>query len=98
MRLDQGETVDSEGWGPAALADLRRWIEMPPELRQEILQRMSSYVPPTQGQLDTQCTWLDRDTRVCKHHLHRPQVCRDFEVGCQQCLDWRDHYHDSIRS
>ncbi len=35
------------------------------------------------------CIWLDKENGGCKHYGDRPQKCRDFEVGCSECLAWR---------
>ena len=31
------------------------------------------------------CSWLDRDTLLCKHYADRPQECRDFAPGSREC-------------
>ena len=81
--------------GPAAKADLERWVRMPGKLRKELLEEIRSY-QPVDGELDAACIWLDPATRLCKHHEHRPQVCRDFDIGCQQCVAWRRVYQHEI--
>ena len=35
------------------------------------------------------CAWFDWATRQCRHYDHRPEVCREFEVGCDACVDLR---------
>lgn len=35
------------------------------------------------------CCWLDTEHRVCRFYGDRPQVCRDFEVGCLDCRHLR---------
>ena len=35
------------------------------------------------------CGWFDLVTGQCRHHEHKPEVCRDFEVGGGGCLDFR---------
>jgi Fe-S-cluster containining protein len=37
----------------------------------------------------TPCTWLDPDTRRCRHYEYRPIACRQFEVGGTDCRDAR---------
>ena len=88
--------TEIEELGPAASADLTRWEQMPEELRADLLETILAYTPPAKGELDQACIWLHPDTRLCMHHKSRPQVCRDFEIGCQQCLDWRSHYHEEV--
>jgi Fe-S-cluster containining protein len=36
------------------------------------------------------CIWWDQHTRKCKHYEIRPSICRDFEVGAEDCLRFRD--------
>jgi len=38
------------------------------------------------------CLWFDVETRKCKHHQWRPQVCRNYQVGCESCLNERRPY------
>ena len=37
----------------------------------------------------TPCGWLNMVTRQCRHYEHRPEVCRDFEVGSTPCVGMR---------
>jgi len=78
------------------------WHQLPDDLKQAWLAHVETYELPTYGDtLDTfdgPCTWLDVDTRMCKHHQYRPNVCRDFETGNPECLQWRDVYQDRIKS
>ncbi|MGI9465925.1 MAG: YkgJ family cysteine cluster protein [Rubripirellula sp.] len=68
------------------------WLDMPDSLKQELRHYIENYQPPTEGELDGPCVWYDAASRRCKHHEHRPQVCRDFSVGGKGCLEWRSHY------
>ncbi len=68
------------------------WLNMPDDLKAELLQQMESYVRPLSGELDGICCWYDAQLQRCKHHEHRPNVCRDFQIGSQDCLGWRDVY------
>jgi Fe-S-cluster containining protein len=36
------------------------------------------------------CFWLDVETRQCRHYEQRPEICRDFAVGGEACLLWRE--------
>ena len=87
---------------PAYLHDLERqpdepnWTTLPSELKEQLLDYIANYQSPEDGELDGPCIWLDLDSRRCKHHEHRPKVCRDFAVGSQGCLDWRAHHQDRI--
>jgi Fe-S-cluster containining protein len=35
------------------------------------------------------CLWYDEQTKGCRFYEHRPQVCREFEIGSHSCLGWR---------
>ena len=35
------------------------------------------------------CIWFDEGTRKCKHYNLRPDMCRDFELGGENCHSWR---------
>lgn len=98
IAASRGQEIDSRELGPAAIKDLERWVEMPPIRQQEILSAMQDYQSPSEGELDSACIWLDPTSRLCRHHLHRPQVCRDFEIGCKQCHGWRNHYRELIQT
>lgn len=34
------------------------------------------------------CLWLTPDGR-CGHYEIRPEICREFELGCEECLEMR---------
>jgi len=38
------------------------------------------------------CVWLDRETMQCRHYAYRPEVCRDFQPGSEDCREWRRSY------
>jgi Fe-S-cluster containining protein len=38
---------------------------------------------------DGWCAALDRNTLLCTIYSRRPQTCRDFAVGSDECLDER---------
>lgn len=48
------------------------------------------------GVKDTPCTWLDEETRQCRHYEYRPDVCRDYEMGEFDCQLARSQYQDII--
>lgn len=35
------------------------------------------------------CLWLDVRTGRCREHHYRPNICREFEVGCERCNELR---------
>ena len=76
------------------------WHNLPPHLKEELEAYIADYQAPNYGTtLDTfdgPCIWLDIETRLCKNHTVRPNVCRDFETGNPDCLQWRETYADRI--
>jgi len=70
----------------------KAWLEMPEELKQELLDYIHNYHSPVDGELDGPCVWYDAEGRRCKHHEHRPEVCQNFAVGGKGCLEWRSYY------
>lgn len=87
-----------QGWTREELTNGVRgeehWHKLPEDLRNEWLEFVEIY--QRDGELDGPCFWLDTTTRQCKHHNHRPNVCRDFEIGSKLCREWRDHYRSEI--
>lgn len=61
--------------------DALRVLQLPPEAVEAIRTR-----PVGDG---LPCCWLDPETKRCRWHEHRPQICRDFEPGSQACAGWR---------
>lgn len=43
------------------------------------------------------CCWLDTKSRRCRYYEHRPQICREFEVGSFECREWRLSYPPESR-
>ena len=39
--------------------------------------------------LGNPCIWFDEQTRKCIHHADRPNVCREFVIGEEDCLEIR---------
>jgi len=39
------------------------------------------------------CLWFDAEMRRCRHYEHRPDICREFEIGSKECLAWRQRYN-----
>lgn len=77
------------------------WHALPEDLRADWVAFVESYQTPEYGDsvdtFDKACIWFDMNSRQCRHHQYRPQVCRDFEAGSKQCQEWRNHYRDQIR-
>lgn len=59
------------------------WKKLPRELKRELLEYLESIT----DDFGKPCIWLQPDG-TCKHYHHRPQVCRDFERGSQDCLEF----------
>lgn len=36
------------------------------------------------------CAWFDMVTRRCRHYEHRPKICRDFDMGGDDCRRMRE--------
>ena len=72
------------------------WHLLPVNLKTDWLEYVERY--PHENDLDGPCFWLDRETRKCRHHEFRPNVCRDLRIGSQLCRQWRIHYRELIHS
>lgn len=73
--------------------DGERWLKTPKKYRELVfryLDRLSDDDDPTNG--EGPCCWLDEETQQCFAHRWRPNICRDFQVGCDECYGWRDDY------
>ncbi len=58
------------------------WQALPQALKEQV----NTYIESLQeDDLGQPCIWLDLETRRCQHYEHRPQMCRDFEVGGEHC-------------
>jgi Fe-S-cluster containining protein len=81
-----------------ALPAEQAWVDLPEHLKRELdeylarrrlrwlagkLEMDSDYGEP--------CIWLEPDG-TCRHYDHRPLVCRDFEVGGEDCLRFRSEH------
>lgn len=98
VKQDPGRRLDLQTGNPGE----SYWHAMPEDLRSEWEAFVAGYEVPDYGDdldsFDGPCFWLDLETRQCKHHQYRPQVCRDFDAGSSECHQWRDHYRDKILS
>ena len=71
------------------------WQTLPSDLKQEWQKFVAGYKRP--GELDGPCFWFDMETGQCRHHEVRPRVCRDFETGSKECLEWRREYRELVK-
>jgi len=65
---------------------------MPGELRAELRDYFAGIQDGTVEEREAAglaCLWFDPDRRRCRHYHHRPSVCREFEVGGADCVNWR---------
>jgi Fe-S-cluster containining protein len=65
----------------------------PDDLPAELVAELDAYYAECERTGDWRdeqpCFWLDLETRRCKHYRYRPDICQDFEVGSEACLEWR---------
>lgn len=82
--------VDGE-WRPidGAEEDFALLMAAPEEARRLKAQRLFEPLDVTPE--EAPCVWLDEGGR-CRFYAHRPTVCRDFELGSEDCLRVRRLY------
>lgn len=62
---------------------------LPPELKAELqllADRFDRTGWPSSGE---PCVWFDAETKGCRHYDYRPDICQDFELGGESCLEIR---------
>lgn len=86
----------SNSWDEAFWADTndyQHWLDMPEPLRAGLRSYYQAMwrkeIPDRTLDGKTPCLWYDAEARRCRHYEHRPQVCREFEVGEEDCLRLR---------
>jgi Fe-S-cluster containining protein len=78
-----------ELYGPEMSEEAWEHLEQEhPQLAQEIQLARERCRFKREGEMGP-CSWYDPETRRCKHHELRPQICRDFEPGSEDCLRFR---------
>ena len=91
---DNGDIAFHEKHNPGDLARVR---VLPEELKQELRDYSEHLKVKKLGHPNNDiCIWFDEEIRKCKHHDLRPDTCREFEVGDEGCLSWREEYADNI--
>jgi Fe-S-cluster containining protein len=63
---------------------------IPAELQREVIEAQK-----VEAELTAQrrpCIWHDPKTMKCIHHDHRPNICREFEIGGELCLEIRERF------
>lgn len=74
--------------------DAKLWRSMPADLRQTLdiyFQSVSEGLIEDRELQADPCIWYDQVTRRCSHHEWRPEACRAFEAGGDDCLGVRDY-------
>ncbi len=74
-------------YGGSSQDDFLRLMVAPAEARQAIVDRLNASYDDVPD--ESPCAWLDLETKKCRWHDHRPDVCRDFDVGGESCLATR---------
>ena len=61
------------------------------DLPEELKSELDDYTEGlTANDWGTPCIWLDGSTKLCRHYEHRPEMCREFELGGDDCLRIRE--------
>jgi Fe-S-cluster containining protein len=61
---------------------------IPPALQREVLEARKH-----EAELAGKpCIWWDEGTRKCRHHEDRPNICREYEVGGELCMETRARF------
>ncbi len=82
------QSLGAGGWPEAE--DWERFKRLPTKARvilKKYIDRVLGNSPPGDGE---PCCWLDKTTMRCRFYEHRPQICRDFEMGSEACRAWRE--------
>ena len=84
--LSQGTEEDADD------EDYQRAMDLPDELKQELLTYQDRLVAGEGHPRGGVCLWLDESTGGCQHYEHRPSICREFAMGSEECHSWRREY------
>ena len=71
--------------------DAQRLRALPAAVMSELREYLKDLLAGNERE-DPACIWFDQDTGHCRHHEHRPSVCREFEVGSEDCIEWRERF------
>lgn len=72
--------------------DVRRFQTLPPSAVDELRVRFQA-IEAGRVSRYSPCVWFDPIARQCRHYEHRPEICRNFEVGSPACGRWRTKYN-----
>lgn len=82
--------LNPQDW-PEWTGDHARVAALPDDARAELLTGITD-------DPDGPCCWLDLTTNRCRWYEHRPQICRDLDVGSEGCRVWRDEYNIDVEA
>ena len=68
--------------------DIERVKSMPQVLKDELM----AYKEAGSHDRYPECLWYDHESRKCRNYEWRPSICREFEVGSDGCLSWREQF------
>lgn len=73
--------------GADEFGDYAHLMAAPEEATQAIIAGLGGGRPD-----ESPCSWLDLESKKCRWHGHRPDVCRAYEVGEKACLAERKEH------
>ena len=79
--------MNPAAWPPDT-GDHERVEQLPDDARKVIVDRITDDRSPD----GMPCCWLDLETNRCRWYEHRPQLCRNMEIGSKWCRSWRERY------
>ena len=88
-QLFTGEWGQWSIYSPDDDADFARFQALPDVARAELDAHAARVMAGTY-EPDSACIWHDPVTRKCRWYEHRPQICRDYEMGRASCLAERE--------
>lgn len=84
---ERGESTDD--WPDQE--DVTRLDELPAAARRLLIEHRRR-LRHGDDQGEGPCVWFNQRTKKCRFHDHRPQICRDLEIGGEGCQAWRAEY------
>lgn len=71
--------------------DVKRLKSLPPAALLELQHYIDDLLNDVQRKTRA-CIWLDQSTAKCRYYEHRPMICREFELGSDECRAVRSAY------
>ena len=87
MLLSSDEMMEADMFAE----DARRIRELPENVMLELREYVKQLLAGNERD-DVACIWFDQNTMQCRHHEHRPSVCREFQIGSEDCVGWREQF------